>query len=210
MKVTNLKFTRRGDRISIYIDEKFTLSLEKNLVVDLGIYKGLGVTKRDIKGWERVDMCERLYKNVLNLITRRPRSKREIYLYLERKLFKVEEKERIVQKVLLKLEKQGYIDDLSFATWWVNERMSYKPRGKFLIQQELRQKGVNHDIIARAIEKAGLDSEKEMEYALKLGKKKKKFLGNLKNDKDKRKFFNYLIGKGFGYSVIRRVYEKLK
>jgi len=210
MKVTKLKYTKRGNRVSIYIDEEFILSIEKNLIVDLEIFKGKQVTGKDIKEWKNADLYEKLYGKVIDLIARRPRSRKEIENYLRVKLYKVKSRYKITKRVISKLKNKGYIDDHKFASWWVSHRILFKPRGKFLIIQELRQKGVNSDIISEALEEAGLDSESEMKYALELGRKKKRSLDNLEDEKKKRKFFNFLSRKGFVYSTIRKVYEKLK
>ncbi len=210
MKVTNLKFTRRGNRVSVFIDDKFALSLEKNLIVDLGIHKEQEVAKKDIQLWEMRDLEERLYGKVINLVAKRPRSENEIYLYLQRKLYRSKKRDEVIQEIITRLKEKGYIDDYKFTFWWINSRMLYKPRGEFLIIQELRQKGINRDIISEALEKIGLDSRKEMKYALDLGRKKKRTLGNLLNERNKKRFFNYLSRKGFGYSTVKKVYEKLK
>jgi regulatory protein len=46
----------------------------------------------------------------------------------------------------------GMLDDQAFATQWVESRDRARPRGERALRQELRQKGIDGDTIARTLE----------------------------------------------------------
>ncbi|MBN2015371.1 RecX family transcriptional regulator [Candidatus Dojkabacteria bacterium] len=209
MVVTKLKITRRGDRVSVYLDDKYAFSVERNLVVDLFISQGTKLSKKDVKDIKAKDFEVRYYHKVLDLLSRRPRSEHEIRLYLERKLFGEDSSQSYIKNIIKRLKSNGFIDDLEFAKWWVENRVSFKPRGKYLIKQELRVKGVEKDLIEEALESSNLDHQKEYKLAQELGLKKKRILKNLSDIRNKRKFLSFLMRKGFSYDIAKKVLRKL-
>lgn len=209
MKITRLKFTRRGDRVNIYLDGEFAFSISQILVADFALFKGKELDTNDIEKIKTKDLMQRYCGKALNLIARRPRSTFEIKEYLKRKLYKEEGSEKFIKALIKKLKEKGYLNDFGFAQWWVENRVRFKPRGKFLIVQELRNKGIKSDIIKRVIESAGLNKSKEYRLALELGEKKRRILGNINDLKKRKKFMDYLLRKGFSYDITIKVLNEL-
>jgi regulatory protein len=54
----------------------------------------------------------------------------------------------VVRVTLERLERIGFIDDLAFARWWVEQRDRHAPRGRVALETELRAKRVPPAIIA--------------------------------------------------------------
>jgi regulatory protein len=48
----------------------------------------------------------------------------------------------------VKLERLGFVDDLAFARWWLEQRDRHAPRGQRGIEAELRQHGVAAETLA--------------------------------------------------------------
>jgi len=209
MKVTSLKYTKKGNRVNVYIDGKFKLSLERSLITDLKIYKGVEINEELIEDWRVKDQHERFISKVLHLIAKRPRSEKEILDYLNKKLFKIESRREIINLLIKKLKKDGHVDDYEFALWWIKNRMQFKPRGRYMLIRELRRKGIKYGIINEAIGEAGLDKEREIKYALELGEKKKRISKDISGKKGRNRFLSYLVRKGFSYSIAKKVYEML-
>jgi regulatory protein len=74
----------------------------------------------------------------------RPRSRREVELRLRRAVAAPE----VVELTLDRLAALGLIDDTAFARWWLQQRDRHAPRGRRMVEAELRQHGVDR----RAIE----------------------------------------------------------
>lgn len=73
----------------------------------------------------------------------RPRTRWE----LERRLRRGDVEEAVIEPTLERLAKLGYLDDAAFARWWGEQRDRHAPRGRRMIEAELRQHGVPRDVI---------------------------------------------------------------
>jgi regulatory protein len=54
----------------------------------------------------------------------------------------------VITATLERLERVGFVDDVAFAQWWVDQRDRYAPRGRAALETELRAKRVPPAIIA--------------------------------------------------------------
>ena len=73
----------------------------------------------------------------------RPRSRWEV----ERRLRRARASDAVIEHTLDHLTKLALVDDLGFARWWVEQRDRHAPRGRRLVEAELRQHGVGRDVI---------------------------------------------------------------
>jgi regulatory protein len=73
----------------------------------------------------------------------RPRTRWE----LERRLRRAGVEQPIVDATLDRLADLGYVDDAAFARWWGEQRDRHAPRGRRLIEAELRRSGVPREVI---------------------------------------------------------------
>ncbi len=137
-------------------------------------------------------------KFAMKLISLRRRSVFEVAERLKEKGLK----ENVIKEVLEELRGYKYLDDQKFAESYINDRMNFNPRGKFLIKKELQEKGVAENIIEEKIEEL-ISEEKEIESARKLAEKKLRIMGN-KGDKNKinQKIMSYLQSKGYSLEII--------
>jgi regulatory protein len=73
----------------------------------------------------------------------RPRTRWE----LERRLRRAGAEDPVVEATLERLAEIGYVDDAAFARWWGEQRDRHAPRGRRMIEAELRQHGIDRDVI---------------------------------------------------------------
>jgi regulatory protein len=104
----------------------------------------------------------------------------------------------VVEKTITKLKEQNLIDDLAFAQFWKDNRLSFKPKSKRLIMRELRDKKVASEIIEQAT--SDIDDE---DNAYKLGCSRMHSLAHLDYPGFHRRLSNYLSYRGFSYEVIK-------
>ncbi len=76
-------------------------------------------------------------------LSARPRSRWEI----ERRLTRASVSESVIRSTVERLAELGYADDLAFARWWAEQRDRHAPRGRRLLEAELRRQGVPRDVI---------------------------------------------------------------
>lgn len=73
----------------------------------------------------------------------RPRTRLEV----ERRLRRAGADSGVIDATLERLAELGYLDDAAFARWWADQRDRHAPRGRRLIEAELRRSGVPREVI---------------------------------------------------------------
>lgn len=127
-------------------------------------------------------------------LTYRPRSEGEIRQWLRRRGFAHE----VAGAAVARLKEQNLSDDLAFARFWRDNRLSFRPKSRRLIRKELRDKKVAAEIIEQVTE--DIDDEK---IAYELGCRRMPFLARLDYPDFYRRLSSYLAYRGFDYTVIR-------
>jgi regulatory protein len=108
------------------------------------------------------DSPEAAYAEALKRLARQPQSRAT----LTGRLLKLGYIEDAVQAALDRAERHGYLNDREFAASLVSRRS--RGRGRALIAQELRAKGIEESAAAPVL--AGVDPEAEAEQALAFGR----------------------------------------
>jgi len=130
----------------------------------------------------------------------RPRSEAEIRQWLHRRGFASE----VAEEAITNLREQNLSDDFAFAQFWKDNRLSFRPKSKRLIEKELRDKKVATEIIEQMT--ADINDE---EIAYKLGSSRMQALAHLDYPDFLRRLSNYLGYRGFSYQVIRDTAARL-
>lgn len=126
----------------------------------------------------------------------RPRSEGEIRQWLHKRGFPSE----LTEKTIARLREQKLSDDLAFAQFWKDNRLSFRPKSKRLIERELGDKRVDAEIVAQVTQ--DIDDE---EIAHKLGSSRLASLAHLDYPNFYRRLSSYLAYRGFNYQVIKRI-----
>jgi regulatory protein len=124
----------------------------------------------------------------------RPRSEGEIRQWLRKRGFANE----VAEKAIAKLREQNLSDDFTFAQFWKDNRLSFRPKSKRLLKKELRDKKVAAEIIEQVTK--DIDDE---EIAYELGSSRMPALAHLDYPDFYRRLASYLRYRGFSYQVIR-------
>ena len=133
-------------------------------------------------------------------LTYRARSEAELKQRLHGRGFSTE----VVEETIARLKEQSLIDDLAFAQFWRDNRLSSNLKSKKLIAQELREKKVTQEIIEQVTE--NIDDE---DNAYRLGCRRIHMFVDPEYSNFQRKLSNYLAYRGFSYDVIRQTVSRL-
>lgn len=143
---------------------------------------------------------ERWYVAALRLLAGRPRSVAEVRQRLRRRGAADQE----AAEVIARLREEGLLDDAAFAAYWRENREAFRPRGRRLLQAELRQKGVEAEVARAAL--AGLDEE---EQAYRAGLRRARSLVAEDEALFRRRLEGHLRRRGFGYGAVAVVLERI-
>lgn len=199
-EVTRIKAQKNKKRVNIYLDGKFAFGLDADNFLKAGLKVGQKLTEKQVDDLIFKNEFQKVLNKTFRLISRRPRSEKEIRDYLKRKKSPL----RLIEEVIKKLKKLKQIDDSTFASWWVEQRSTFRPRGKFGLTMELRQKGVDKEIIKKVVE----EKVEELPLAKKLAQKKFKSYKNLPREERYQKMSAFLARRGFSWETIKKVVAK--
>ncbi|MGO4445859.1 recombination regulator RecX [Mycobacterium sp. 2YAF39] len=133
----------------------------------------------------------------LRLLTARARTRAE----LEGQLTKRGYPEDISAKVLDRLAQVGLIDDADFAEQWVRSRRVNAGKGKRALAAELRNKGVDNDVIDAALADIDAGAERRRAEQLVSDKLRREKLGEDDDTKVARRLVGMLARRGYSQSM---------
>jgi regulatory protein len=150
-----------------------------------------------------MELFEKYYTYTLKYLSYRPRSEKELHDSLVRK----KAPQEIIQKIITLLKEQEFLNDEDFARWWIEQRISFKPRSKRVLKMELKQKGISEEVITKYLIENEETAVNDLEQALRLTQKKIKRYEHLERDELYHKLGGALARKGFSWDVIKRAID---
>jgi len=194
---------KRQDRRSIFVDGKFVIGVDEDVVADLGLRVGQQFSEAELREVVRAELLSKAKERALNLLSYRSRSRMEI----ARRLSRAGYDDDIVEETLSRLENVGLVDDAEFSQGWVNSRVTGRGLGKKRVRWELRQKGVASEVVEEAL--SSIDPDEERELAADAARRR------WEKDKDpdlrarRRRVASYLQRQGFDWQTVSGVMEDL-
>jgi regulatory protein len=197
-KITAIKSQKSKKRVNIYLDDKFGFGLDLENFVKLGLRVEQELTEEEIKTIIKKAEYQKTSDKLLMFATLRPRSEKEIKTWF----YKKQVPESIQSQLIDKLIKLELLNDEAFAKWWVEQRQSFKPKGKSALKAELISKGINRTIIDKVLSSSDLD---EKGQARQLVEKKLYRWQGLPELERKKKISDFLLRKGYSWEVIKGI-----
>lgn len=196
-RITALRPTKRDpDRIAIDLDGAFAFALPATLIADERIDVGDLLDGDRVSSLLAVEQASRATEAALVFLGYRPRSEKEVRDRLRRGGYEQD----AIEHAIARLHEWRYLDDADFARRWVENRTAHRPRGRRLLQQELRHKGIDGEIARDAIDDAELD---ETGAAEALARRRLPSYAGDEPAAIRRRLGAYLARRGYGYDVIR-------
>ena len=127
-------------------------------------------------------------------LARRMHTKSEMY----KKLIKKEYAPEICEKTIEALIELGYINDTDYAERYTKDAINLKKHGINRIKRDLKQKGIDNEIIDQTITELDIDNS---EILARLVEQKAERL-DLKDIKQKNRLIGFLIRRGYKYDEI--------
>lgn len=202
MKITDIEPQRKKDRVNIYIDNKFAfgLSLELKYIYDLKIDKE--IDNNFIEDVLKEEEARKAINAALNFLSYRQRSEQEIRHKLREKGYE----ENYIQRAISFCKDQNYIDDESFATNFVKDKINLNKFGTNRLKRELLLKGIDEDIIVSVLVE---DENDEYERALQIATKKYSTYKDDDRNKIYRKLGGFLQRKGYSFDIVNKILKEL-
>lgn len=194
---------RKRDRVNIFINEKFSFSLDHETLLKQRLSIGQELTQAEITKITTEGNFAYWYNRGMQFLSYRPRSTREVHDYLKKKKLDA----IVIQRIVTKLTEKKFLDDTAFAQWFIAQRTTFRPKGKKSLTVELRAKGVANDTIESVLVTEEID---EVALAQKIAVKKLSSLKRFPKEKQKEKLTAFLYRRGFTWNTIQQVLSLTK
>lgn len=151
-----------------------------------------------------MDPYKLYYARAIKFLARRPRSEKEV----RDNLLKKKVDGDVLEKIIVQLKEQRFLNDEEFASWWIEQRTRVTPRSMRLIKLELIQKGVDKDIIEQSLSTgysvlSTQQSVSDVDTAKKIVEKKFSKYKGLSREEIYQKLGGLLARKGYNWDVIK-------
>jgi len=206
MKITAIKQQIRNlDRVSVFVDGKYSFSLNLDQLLQEKLKKDLELDENQIKSFKKLSDEGKLKQRALEWLMGRPHSIRELGDYL----YKKQAEKDLIDAWVEEFTTKNYLNDEEFARWFADGRRR-KNKSSRAISFELFSKGISAAIVQIVISELEekddtkkSEQKSEQEALAELIVK----LRNRSRYQDQKKLIAYLISKGFRYSDIKEALD---
>jgi regulatory protein len=143
-----------------------------------------------------------LYEYAIGALGRRMRTVAELKRLMRKRVEDGDMGEAKVEAVVARLKERRYLNDTNFAADYTRLRQENASFGKRRVQQDLIQKGVHADVIARALDTAYENIDEEELARKHLARKR---VRHPSNEKETARVMRLLVRAGFSTGVIFKI-----
>jgi regulatory protein len=199
-EITALKAQKKNpNRISVFLDGEYVFGLARIVAAWLRI--GQHLSEEEIERLKQQDTLEVAYQKGLRFLSYRARSEVEV----QRKLSEQGFEEPVIAAAIQRMKENSLLGDEQFARTWIENRTTFRPRGKRMLAMELRQKGVAEDEIQKALAETEDESSLAYQSALKYARR----LAGTDWETFRKRLGAYLVRRGFSYGTIAPILRQV-
>lgn len=188
---------KNPNRVNLYLDNQFAFALSIDEVAKHSLKKGLELKSEQIESLKDTDETNYIFAKLLNFLSYRPRTVKEV----RDRLYKYKVNDKVKQDILIeRLQSKGYLDDLKFTQWFIESRNTHRPRSPRMLTAELKTKGVSEEVIKSVINEVA-DETETIRHLL----TKKLGVPHTLDQLTRQKIYAYLGRQGFSWDKIKEV-----
>jgi len=199
------KIKRKGSRIFIEITGlEEQLQINEETLYEHKLVEGIILTGSQLEMLQKIADYVCCKNEATRLLAIREHATRELHLKLKRKKFSRETIERVIEE----FTEMGHLNDFRLANNLTEILIKRKPSGRSYLTSFLQKKFFDRDLSERVAEMvlAGVDEDDQAELAL---QQKIRQYSKIELESARRKAYNYLSRRGFGYNAAKNAVEKL-
>jgi len=210
VKITEISPQKnKKGRFNLYIDDNFFCGISALTLTKENLYTTLEIDEERLERIFLGELENRIFERLVRNISDHPKTEFQVRRYIRDLFFKKKgswfskdldiNKQEIEEKVIKRLKEYNFLNDESYAQLFVESRIKSRPRGKLILINELRKKGISKDIAEKVCNELIED-----EYSLIQKVYKKKYKEEIFTIKDQKKI-QYLQRKGFSWDLIQKL-----
>lgn len=200
MKITTIKRqTNRPERLSIFIDGQYTVSLGEAELLNSKIVNGQELTEQQVEALKQRAANEVVYEETVRYALLRKRSVWDIESYLQKK----GTSPALTKTILNKLSDNNIVNDHTFVEAFVHDQIKFHAASRRKIIIELKKKHIADDVISAVLENVSPDESATLKGIIDRKRKQSRY-------QDPMKLMQYLSRQGFHYSDIKSALDELE
>ena len=186
----------KDNKYKIYLSNNTTIDVYDEVIIKNNLLYKKDIDEVDLNKIENENIYQDIYNTAVKYIMVRLRSVNELRNYLLKKNYELD----IVESIIIKLEKNGYLNDLIFTKAFINDKLNFTTMGKYKIKNELIKLKISPEIIENSLEEISEDKwiEKIDKLVSKYLKSNKKYSGNILRNK----LYTYLVNLGHDTNLV--------
>ena len=198
------KYKKIGkNKYKVYL-ERQELSLYEDIILKYDLLLKKDITLEELDKIVKDNREYEAYDNALNYIETRMRSKKELKTYLKRK----EYDDKLIKKILTKIEELGLLDETSYIKAYINDKITLSNDGPYKIKRNLLEQDFKEEDIDNYL--YSIDEEIWKEKINKLIDKKKSIMQNKSYYMFINKIKEYLFNLGYDNEQIDDYLSKIE
>lgn len=193
-----------GDGLCVVSDDGSSFFVPTPLLHRLELFEGLELDDARTEHLKEEILVYEARRKILDYQAVREHSSGELRRKLSQGTLKRERRfpDSIIDRAIMELTHEGYVDDLRFSEAWIESRLRKNPEGRDRLSAGLQAKGVSREIVRTALEQQVTDAM--MQEAI--GRLVRKALAR-SGGMDARRLASFLSRKGFSFSEVRQAVE---
>lgn len=201
-----IEHPRKPGRYVVEIDGRDAGTVAAETLAALGVRVGGAADERLTASIAAAAAETATYDRAVRHLEARMRSKAELRRLLVRK----GEPPELVDRAIDRLERQGYIDDASFARQFARAKTLGTGMAGRRVRQELARRGVARDVASEALEQvADEEGVSDAESIERVARKKWRTLTRLDAPTRRRRLYAFLARRGFDSDDVSRIVRQL-
>ncbi len=188
-----------GNKVHIYIDNKYTLTLYDDFWYRSGYSEGQEISDDELASLKGEAGFRSAYEKGLKYLSMRGYSEKELYNKL-----KMNFGDEAAGRAIDKINSFGYLNDEEYCREYAEYLFKVKKYDVKRISYELKNKGINPETIDNTLKT--LDNEPIQRIIDMLRSKYEK---NLETEKDRKRLVNRFIRMGYSYRDIKDAFSEV-
>lgn len=204
-RIKILKLNRSASKVSVTVSTlNSPLVLSEDIVHEHRLKEGTVITAPQLESLQSEAELFRCDRETARLLAARERSIREVKIKLTQKHFAPD----TIRRVIKNYKDRGLLDDARFAYTLAENLLNRRPSGKSYLTAYLQRKMVDRSLAGQTAE-AVLSGKDERELAVSALENRWAEFRQFELEVARRKSYNYLARRGFGYEAARVAFEQL-
>jgi len=155
LKIVKYRKSTNG-KYKIALDNGMELNLYEEVILAYKLLLRHDIDNDILVDLDRLNQEYDVYYIALRSLTSRIKSTFDLRIFLQKREYPVE----LIDKAILKLTEQGYLNDRSYTKSYINNQMITTNNGPYKISRMLLEKNIDKNIIAEEIEVFTPDEQK--------------------------------------------------